>query len=425
VGEVKFWEAGSTVGWSAIAQQATRSGVLNSITGARMLAYLSLAQYNAAVAAEGTRTAGNHPSTGAAIAGASAVVLSAFLPLQAAFFEAQVRAQENGEHWPGEAQQDFAAGEAIGRQVGAAVLASAATDGFTPSNAGVTVPVCPGCWFSAPGLIPGFSRLGEMRPFFLTSGSQFRLGPPPSFGSPAFLAALAEVRLISDTRTTEQDAVAKFWNVPNGFVVIPAYNYEIASGLIVRYRLNELRAAHVLALMGMTLMDALIASHDSKFTYWLLRPHQADPGITTSVPVPNFPSYPSNHSAVSAGDGDSVARVPQRSERADRLGGGGGALTDLGWDSLPVRQRGGTGTRADACGLGAGPRRRWARGLPDPVTNRASHLPVNETCPPGERTTGCPARWAANASTSPPPSHSRSSGSTWGSPGRRSLGTAR
>lgn len=299
-GAVKFWEAGSTVGWNTIAREATRTGALNSITGARMLAYLSLAQYNAAVAAEGTRAQGNRPSTGAAIAGASAVVLSAFLPLQAAFFEAQVRAQENGEPWPGEAQTDFAAGEAIGRQVGAAVLASAATDGFTPSNAGVTVPVCPGCWFSVPGLIPGFSRLGEMRPFFLTSGSQFRLGPPPAFGSPAFLADLAEVRLISDTRTTQQDAVAKFWNLPNGFVVIPAYNYQIASELIVRNQLTELRAAHVLALMGMTLMDALIASHDSKFTHWVLRPHQADPGITTSVPVPNFPSYPSNHSAVSA-----------------------------------------------------------------------------------------------------------------------------
>jgi membrane-associated phospholipid phosphatase len=300
VGAVKFWEAGSTVGWNAIAREATRTSALNPITGGRMLAYLSLAQYNAAVAAEGTRAEGNHPSTRAAIAGASAAVLSAFLPSQAAFFEAQVRAQESGEHWPGETQTDYAAGEAIGRQVGAAVLASAATDGFTPSNTGVTVPECPGCWFSVPGSIPGFSRLGEMRPFFLTSGSQFRLGPPPGFGSPAFLAALAEVRLLSDTRTTEQDAVAKFWNLPNGFVVIPAYNYQIASGLIVRYRLNELRAAHVLALMGMTLMDALIASHDSKYTHWLLRPHQADPAITTSVPVPNFPSYPSNHSAVSA-----------------------------------------------------------------------------------------------------------------------------
>jgi hypothetical protein len=137
-----------------------------------------------------------------------------------------------------------------------------------------------------------------MRPFFLTSGSQFRPGPPPGFGTPAFLAALAEVRQFSDTRTPEQDAAAKFWAAPNGFTVIPTYNYQIASEQIVKFHLNELRAAHVFALMGMTSMDAFIACHDAKYTYWLIRPSQADPGITLSVPLPNFPAYPSNHSCI-------------------------------------------------------------------------------------------------------------------------------
>jgi hypothetical protein len=296
---VKFWEVGSAAGWNAIARQQNRTGVLNLFTGTRMLTYLSLAQYNAAVAAKGAQERGEHPSISGAIAGASAVMLSAFFPLQTAFFEAQVRTQEAGPRWPGELRTDFAAGEAIGRLVGAAVLASAATDGFTPSNAGVSVPVCPGCWFSAPGLLPVFPRLGEMRPFFLTSGSQFRPGPPPSFGSTAFLAALAEVREISDHRTPEQDAAAKFWAAPDGFAIIPTFNYQIASELIVEHHLDELRAAHVLALMGMTQLDAFIACHDAKYTYWLIRPSQADPGITLSVPLPNFPSYPSNHSCIS------------------------------------------------------------------------------------------------------------------------------
>lgn len=295
---VKFWEVGSAAGWNAIARQQNRTGVLNLFTGTRMLTYLSLAQYNAGVAAKGAQERGEHPSTSGAIAGASAVVLSAFFPLQADFFESQVRAQEAGPRWPGELHTDFAAGEAIGRVVGAAVLASAATDGFTPSNAGVSVPVCPGCWFSAPGLLPAFPRLGEMRPFFLTSGSQFRPGPPPTFGSAAFLAALAEVREISDHRTPEQDAAAKFWAAPGGFAIIPTFNYQIASELIVEHHLDELRAAHVLALMGMTQLDAFIACHDAKYTYWLIRPSQADPGITLSVPLPNFPSYPSNHSCI-------------------------------------------------------------------------------------------------------------------------------
>ncbi|HET7602093.1 MAG TPA: hypothetical protein VFK36_03690, partial [Gemmatimonadales bacterium] len=49
---VKFWEVGSAAGWNAIARQQNRTGVLNLFTGTRMLTYLSLAQYNAAVAAK-------------------------------------------------------------------------------------------------------------------------------------------------------------------------------------------------------------------------------------------------------------------------------------------------------------------------------------------------------------------------------------
>src|SRR5881398_904607 len=50
-----------------------------------------------------------------------------------------------------------------------------------------------------------------MRPFFLTSPDQFRPAPPPAFGSPDYLAALAEVRSISDTRTADQVNIALSW----------------------------------------------------------------------------------------------------------------------------------------------------------------------------------------------------------------------
>jgi hypothetical protein len=158
-----------------------------------------------------------------------------------------------------------------------------------------------------------------MRPFFLTSADQFRPGPPPAFGSPAFLSALAEVRHFSDTRTPEQDANAKFWALPNGYAVIPAYNYQIASEQIVKFHLNELRAAHTLALMGMADMDAFIACHDAKYTYWLMRPSQADPGITLSVPLPNFPAYPSNHACITGASMAVLSRVFP--SEADRLNG--------------------------------------------------------------------------------------------------------
>jgi hypothetical protein len=287
--------AGSaTVRWNAIARAQTLTHIMSQQAGVRSFAYLSLAQYNAAVAAQQAERddGGERRSVPAAIAGASAAVLASFFPDQAAYFDAQAALGS------GEADADFAAGVALGRAIGASVLASAGTDGFTPSVAGVVIPVCSGCWVSAPGVAPLFPLLGQMRPFFLRTGSQFRPGPPPTFGSPAYLAALAEVRHFSDTRTHEQDSLAKFWAKPAGFAVIQAYTNQIATDEITKFHLNERRAAHVLALMNMAAMDAFIASHDAKYTYGLIRPSQADPGIVLAIPLPNHPSYPSNHACV-------------------------------------------------------------------------------------------------------------------------------
>jgi membrane-associated phospholipid phosphatase len=97
----------------------------------------------------------------------------------------------------------------------------------------------------------------------------------------------------------QTDSIAKFWASPGGFSnVAAAYANEIASREIDKFHLDELRAAHVLAVMNMAGMDAFIASHDAKYTYWMIRPPQADPGIVPDIPLPNHPSYPSNHAAV-------------------------------------------------------------------------------------------------------------------------------
>jgi membrane-associated phospholipid phosphatase len=297
---VKFWEAGASVRWNAIERDLLiRRGFGDPITAFRQFAYLSLAQYNAVIAAENGADGTTHPSPQAAVAGASAAVLTYFFPSEQAFLDGQVVAQRDGEHWAGESQTDFAAGEAIGRAVAAQVVASAATDRFSDPWTG-TIPVCPGCWHSnAPGLPPAHPQLGQARPFFLTRGDQFRPVPPPAFESAEFLAGLAEIRAFSDTRTHEQDSIAKYWVFPVGTFLIPGFWNRAASDLIVRYRQDERTAAHTLALTNMAALDALIASHDAKFFYWLIRPSQADPLIIPDIGVPNFPSYPSNHATVS------------------------------------------------------------------------------------------------------------------------------
>jgi len=128
------------------------------------------------------------------------------------------------------------------------------------------------------------------------------------------------VRQISRDRTAERDALAKFWNFPAGTYQPPGYWNEIASNLAIDRRLNERETAHTLALMNMVAYDALVGSHEAKYFYWLLRPSMADKTITLSVPLPNFPSYPSNHAAVSAGMARVIgARFPSETARLDAL----------------------------------------------------------------------------------------------------------
>jgi membrane-associated phospholipid phosphatase len=108
------------------------------------------------------------------------------------------------------------------------------------------------------------------------------------------------VRAISDTRTITQESLAKYWGMGSGTHTPPGHWNLEASMLAQRYRLNEGQSARLLALLNMVAMDAIIASHDAKYHYWLIRPSQEDPAITLSLPLPNFPAYPSNHATISA-----------------------------------------------------------------------------------------------------------------------------
>jgi membrane-associated phospholipid phosphatase len=72
---------------------------------------------------------------------------------------------------------------------------------------------------------------------------------------------------------------------------------------------NPPRAARTYALVASVLFDAFIASQDGKFAYWYLRPHMLDPNVKPLFAVPNFPSYPSNHSTFSAARSEILAHL--------------------------------------------------------------------------------------------------------------------
>jgi len=140
--------------------------------------------------------------------------------------------------------------------------------------------------------------MATSRGWLLDSASQFRPGPPLEFGSPAWQAALDEVRRIGRQRTPQQTSIAQKWDGGDPW---GAWN-ETASAALRRHHASNAEAVRVLAVMNVAASDAIIACFDTKYHYWSIRPSQADTTIVLadSVGLPNFPSYPSGH-ACSAG----------------------------------------------------------------------------------------------------------------------------
>lgn len=285
-------ESGSSVAWNTTARGLiTARAIAAPHVQLRILTYLSVAQYNAIVAAEDAKERGTHASPRAAAAAASTVVLSYFFPLDMSMLEDALEAQLAAPMWPGERHRDLASGEAVGRSVGAAVVAYAQADNFNQSPAPAPL-VGDHVWISSTNpATPTVKALWGTRPFVLESPDQFRPDAPPAFGTPAFQAALDEIRDLSDNRTAEQLALAQFY-APRA----PTYMNEIAAELVVAYNRSEREAARTLALANMAGFDAMIGCWDAKLTYWLIRPWDADPGITTPIGKPNHPSYLSGHS---------------------------------------------------------------------------------------------------------------------------------
>jgi hypothetical protein len=285
--------------WIALTRAIVGRRELGPLGIARTFALVSVAQYNAVVAARQGKERAVHPSEAHAAGAASAATLAGLYPAEQAAIAAQTTADvAYFATVPSERDADVDAGIAVGKAVAAQVMAYAASDGSNAVWTG-TVPTGPGLWVNAP---PGpVSPLwGLVRPWALSSGSQFRPPPPPAFGSPEFLAALGEVRQYTDNRTPEQLAIAQFWQFGSGPGGPMGHFGVIATELGSAHRMSELHAARTFALMYMAMMDASIGCWDAKFAYWYIRPHQADPLITTPVGRPNFPAYPSAHSCLSA-----------------------------------------------------------------------------------------------------------------------------
>ncbi len=261
-----------------------------------------------------TAAAPSGASPEAAVVGAAHRALVALFPAQTATFDARriasLAAIPDG---PGES-----AGLAWGEQVAAAILALRADDGFdaapvyeVPQGAGWWAPTPPAF---GPALLPGW---GLVTPWAMTSGAQFRHGPPPAPNSSEYSRAFNEVkrtgRSNSPVRTADQTQIAFFWEDGPGTYTPPGHWHEIAQNISRARGLSLLENARLFGLLGIAVADAAIVSWDHKFAYHHWRPitairradedgnpaTAADPAWESLIPTPPFPAYTSGHSTFS------------------------------------------------------------------------------------------------------------------------------
>jgi hypothetical protein len=191
------------------------------------------------------------------------------------------------------------AGIRLGETVAAQVLAARAEDGsqapdaYRPkAKAGVYIPTA---------LTVG-STWPHVKPFVLTSASQFRPQPPIPFGSDQWAVDYNEIKLLgactSSQRSARQNEDARFWLTPG-----PVIYYPLVRQLATAKKLDLVDSARFMALVALARNDAFVAVFDAKYHYEFWRPITAirngdideNPNTerdATWQPIDNTPMHP-------------------------------------------------------------------------------------------------------------------------------------
>ena len=317
---------------------------------ARAMAIVHIAMFDAVVALRGgyrsytgVARASEGTSLEAAVAEAAHDTLVALFPSQAESLDA-VLAEDLSRLQPVPPSAK-AAGVDLGHRAAAAILALKAHDGsqhpeprmgadYLPSDQ-------PGKWRQDPvSLVPLAmgAHWGEVQPFVIESGQQFRIPPPPAMESAAYTAAFDEVKRLGGDgigtptlRTEQQKFIGIFWaydGTPSLCAPPRLYN-QIAVQIAEQRHLNTVQLARMLALVNVAMADTGVAAWESKYHYAFWRPvagiREADAGTGPSgagdgnantaadagfMPLgapasnlngpnftPPFPAYPSGHAA--------------------------------------------------------------------------------------------------------------------------------
>lgn len=378
---VVYWGAGAVYRWNEIARElaarynlapaSNAAGVYpvpdaanptadpkfpfaNPPYTARMLAHLSVAQYDALVAAwhykykykrvapskvEATvrvalpvSTLPTYPSEDAVVAAASAVILKAMFPGEVAFINAKMAEHQASRLWSGmNVESDLLAGVDLGTQVATKMMTRARLDGMGASNnQTLTTDMIAAAkergqkevWISQeiparPPMLPNYGAV-QLWNFDRATLVKLRPGMAPQVGSEQFNKELAELQNIQKNQTREQARIANFWSDGAGSYTPPGHWMRTAANASHEAKYSEVRMARTLALVATALADAAICCWETKFYYYTPRPQQF--GVKTSVGLPNFPSYTSGHSTFSGAAAVVLGSIfPERAEEFNAM----------------------------------------------------------------------------------------------------------
>ena len=304
--------ADAVTDWNEItlATQAAVPGGIRTPPAARALAMVHLAIFDSVNAIDRQFTpyfveplADSGASPKAAVVAAAHAVLVALYPSRQANldqdYDDSLAAIPNGQ------AQD--AGIAVGESVAAAILALRSADGSAVTLP-YAVPPGPGIYQPDPAAL--FVAWGNVTPFVLKSGSQFRAEGPPALSSAKYAADYLEVQSVgalnSLTRTSDQTEAALFW----------FENSQITWNKIARIAAEDGQNsladnARLFALLNLAGVDTTIAVMDTKYTFNFWRPREAiraggtdsndlttaDPAWTPLTYIGVHPDYVSQHAA--------------------------------------------------------------------------------------------------------------------------------
>ena len=305
--------------WNTATYQVLRAMKVDGAPGARALALVHVAMADAVntVHNQHTRYAYRgslQPAASAEVAAASAArsVLLALWPTQKTHidttFVATTRGSPDG--------LGTTAGEAIGNEAAAAVLADRTNDNTSVPDTYRPI-TAPGVW--VPTTPPITAQYARAKPWGFERPDQFRPAPPPALSSAQYARDFNETSTLggirSAARTSEQGAAVKFWTQPN---IMEAW-HQVTRQIAANQKMDLAECARLFAIMTMATANSFIVDWDAKFHYNFWRPVTAirngdqdgndaterDAAWTPLNNTPMHPEYPSQ-AAILAGAGSAA-----------------------------------------------------------------------------------------------------------------------